>query len=933
VTDARVTSKLLTGLSVTGGAVVATDTILQAFGKVQNQINSKVSSVGLTMPAAFSVANSPITSAGTLAVTAIGAASQYIRGDGALADFPTTGGGGSSVAYYLNGSVSQGTIGGNAYYEMNKTPVIGTGTDFTIAADGYIAQFITDANDPASLLIPAGNWNVEMYFSASSSGGTPSFYVEVYKYNGTTFTLLGSSATTPEGITNGTAIDIYYTSVGIPETVLTITDRLAIRVYVTHSGRTITLHTEDNHLSEIVTTFSNGLTALNGLTKQAQYFSVDTHTFNIPSASASNRGLITTGTQTFAGQKTFIDAVILNSTLNLTSGALSIIYNPANTAYWQTYVDSSNVFNFGFNGTNVKASITSGGNITGVTGTFTGQLTLGSTITNGTYTYTLPSATGTLALTSALTGYVPYTGATGAVNLGAYDLTVNGVNIGQGGGSIATNTRVGITALNLNSTGSGNTALGNNAMYYNTTGSNNTAIGNNALINNTTGNSNVAIGITAGSSTNAGAINQLSSNSVYIGYGAYASASGNTNEIVIGEGSRGGGSNSATLGNTSITTTILHGNTSIGYTTNPSLYKLDVNGTGRFTGALSGTSATFSDNVTLSAAGTNKYIQYTNNNGSTLITNALNNNSYITGALSGEALILSGTVGKGLRIGNTADNVSYLSFASTGTATFSGAITSSMSNNTQIFNSASATTGYQYMNIQNTSGRLYMGIEGSSAAQLTTGNTAYSTTFGSLTATDLFLATNQTARLKIDGSTGEATFSQDVKLGNTSQARHLDLFITAPLDGKVYWGSTASPRQSYIGADGTPRMTAQCGGSGGVQLTLGATSWSSLSDERLKNVNSNIDFAIDKLMTLNAINFSWKYDDTNKENIGLIAQEIEKVFPQVIDKNKLPSKDDEENIDETEYLSVRYTELIPVLVKAIQELSLEIEELKALINK
>jgi hypothetical protein len=111
-----------------------------------------------------------------LAVTAIGAASQYIRGDGALADFPTTGGGGSSVSYYLNGSVSQGTFVGNTYYEMNKTPVIGAGTDFTINADGYIAQFITDANDPASLLIPAGNWNVEMYFSASSNGGTPTFY-------------------------------------------------------------------------------------------------------------------------------------------------------------------------------------------------------------------------------------------------------------------------------------------------------------------------------------------------------------------------------------------------------------------------------------------------------------------------------------------------------------------------------------------------------------------------------------------------------------------------------------------------------------------------------------------------------------------------------------------------------------------------------------
>ena len=50
---------------------------------------------------------------------------------------------------------------------------------------------------------------------------------------------------------------------------------------------------------------------------------------------------------------------------------------------------------------------------------FTGQLTLGSTITNGTYTYTLPSATGTLALTSALSSYLPLSGGTltGALNV------------------------------------------------------------------------------------------------------------------------------------------------------------------------------------------------------------------------------------------------------------------------------------------------------------------------------------------------------------------------------------------------------------------------------------------------------------------------------------------------------------------------------------
>jgi hypothetical protein len=48
VTDARVTSKLLTGLSITGSAILATDTILQAFGKVQNQINGKQGTITLT---------------------------------------------------------------------------------------------------------------------------------------------------------------------------------------------------------------------------------------------------------------------------------------------------------------------------------------------------------------------------------------------------------------------------------------------------------------------------------------------------------------------------------------------------------------------------------------------------------------------------------------------------------------------------------------------------------------------------------------------------------------------------------------------------------------------------------------------------------------------------------------------------------------------
>ena len=265
-----------------------------------------VTSVDLTMPSAFAVTGNPITVSGTLAVTGAGTTSQYVRGDGSLATYnPGTGGGGASVSYYLNGSVAQGTFGGVAFKQMSKTPVIGAGTDFTINANGYIQSFITDASTPNQLLIPAGNWNFEMYFSASSGGGSPSFYVELYKWDGATLTLIASSSATPEGITNGTAIDLYVTALAVPQTILAVTDRLAVRVYVFHSSKTIKLHTEDSHLCQVITTFTTGITALNGLTDQVQNFAVGTsgtnftinsttatHTFNIPDSSALNRGLL-----------------------------------------------------------------------------------------------------------------------------------------------------------------------------------------------------------------------------------------------------------------------------------------------------------------------------------------------------------------------------------------------------------------------------------------------------------------------------------------------------------------------------------------------------------------------------------------------------------------------------------------------------------------
>ncbi|KKP28498.1 MAG: putative T4-like protein proximal tail fiber, partial [Candidatus Nomurabacteria bacterium GW2011_GWE2_31_40] len=162
------------------------------------------------------------------------------------------------------------------------------------------------------------------------------------------------------------------------------------------------------------------------------------------------------------------------------------------------------------------------------------------------------------------------------------------------------NTAIGSQSLLNNTTGTDNSAIGNSALYSNTTGSSNSAIGNSALYSNTTGSNNTALGHYAGRYLTDGLTGRVTGNNgLYIGYATKASADGTDNEIVIGASAIGAGSNSVTLGNDSITKTLLKGNVGIGTTSPPALLSVGsgTHETATFsvTGENSGTIANFRD--------------------------------------------------------------------------------------------------------------------------------------------------------------------------------------------------------------------------------------------------------------------------------------------------------------------------------------------------
>jgi len=105
-------------------------------------------------------------------------------------------------------------------------------------------------------------------------------------------------------------------------------------------------------------------------------------------------------------------------------------------------------------------------------------------------------------------------------------------------------------------------------------------------------------------------------------------------------------------------------------------------------------------------------------------------------------------------------------------------------------------------------------------------------------------------------------------------------------------------------------------------ITAFGTTFLTVSDEREKKDIYTISESLDRILNLRPTKFTWK--ETDKQDVGFIAQEVEKIIPEVIETSRGFINTD----DSKERKTIAYPKLVPYLVDTIQELTKRIEELE-----
>jgi hypothetical protein len=161
----------------------------------------------------------------------------------------------------------------------------------------------------------------------------------------------------------------------------------------------------------------------------------------------------------------------------------------------------------------------------------------------------------------------------------------------------------------------------------------------------------------------------------------------------------------------------------------------------------------------------------------------------------------------------------------------------------------------------------------------------------------------------------------NVNIGTTSQIQSGKVSISGIAGsgfGPLAMSSPSFPSRTWsTGPDSGGNYVIFNAASAGVYIAYGGTAWTSSSDERLKTDLVPIENAASKVSSLRAVTGRFKTDEEGISRAFLIAQDVLAVLPEAVDATN-PDK-----------LGVQYTDVIPLLVAAIKELSAEVEALKA----
>jgi len=196
------------------------------------------------------------------------------------------------------------------------------------------------------------------------------------------------------------------------------------------------------------------------------------------------------------------------------------------------------------------------------------------------------------------------------------------------------------------------------------------------------------------------------------------------------------------------------------------------------------------------------------------------------------------------------------------------------------------------------------------------------TNSGGVTVTGTLSATTLAGSLPYGSLTGTPTVPTNNNQLTNGAGYVTSSGVTSVATGNGCTGGT-------ITSTGTISMSGSYSGSFSASSNITAYS----SDERLKNFKGKIDNALDKVDQLNGYYYEWndlaKGLDGGRSfkegvEVGVSAQEIEKVLPEVVTEAPIVKI---ENLD-VDYKTVYYDKIVPLLIEAIKELRAEVKKLK-----